>query len=302
MIDRRSLPLIALRSFESAAEHLHLGKAGEELGVTHGAVSHQIRQLEDRLGVKLFSRAHNRLALTPAGQRLLLAVNDGFDRILRGTRYLDPENLSGPLVIACTQPTATSWAAKHICEFYKRYPTIDISVREIQSLQTDIPRDIDIAICYGAPDSDDRILTELCAPQLYPVCSPTLLQKHKKATKPADIVNFTLLHGAQVPWDTWLERYNVDPSLAKSQIDLPNISQALRAATLGYGVALSNTLETQEYIKDGQLVRLLDKPIEARRAYYLLSPSEENQTIKSQAFAEWIVKACEDKGGSKSKK
>jgi len=293
MLDRHKLPLSALRSFESAAEHLNLSKAGQELGVTHGAVSHQIRALETHLNVKLFSRSHNRLALTPAGQRLYAAVNDGFDRILRGTRYLDPESLSGPLVIACTQPTASSWAAKHICEFYGRYPTIEITIKEIKTRQKKIPRDIDVAICYGAPEPDDRVLTELCAPRLYPVCSPKLLQKDGGIKRAKDIVNYTLLHGAMVPWSEWLERNNVEPGTVHSQIHFPNIAQALRAATLGYGVVLSNTLETQEYIKDGQLVRLLNKPIDAKKAYFMLSPPAEAQTVKSQVFEEWIVRACE---------
>ena len=113
-MDRRTLPLSSLRAFESAAETLHLGQAGERLGVTHGAISHQVRALEDRLGTALFIRAHNRLTLTPAGARLYQAVKEGLDRILDGTRNLDPQELDGPLTIGCTQTIATSWAARLI--------------------------------------------------------------------------------------------------------------------------------------------------------------------------------------------
>ena len=115
MIDKRTLPLSALRAFERAAYHLHLGKAGEDLGVTHGAISHQVRSLEERLEVKLFLRAHNRLELTPAGRRLYESVNEGLNTILEGTHNLKPDELTGSLVIACTQTIATSWANKHIC-------------------------------------------------------------------------------------------------------------------------------------------------------------------------------------------
>lgn len=293
MIDRRTLPLSSLRAFESAAQHLHMGKAGADLGVTHGAVSHQVRLLEERLGVQLFSRAHNSLALTPAGSRLVVAVTEGFNRILEGTRYLDPENLSGPLIIGCTQTIGSSWAAKHICEFYKQYPTITVTVQEIQPRQKHIPRGIDVAICYGAPDEDDRRLTLLGTPLLYPICSPAFLQQCQVRLRPSDLTKFTLIHDNQVSWANWMREHGVDASLATSNIHFPNTSQALRSALLGAGVALCNTLETQEYIKDGHLVRLIDKPIKEAHSYYLLSPSNQNQTMKTQIFEEWIISACD---------
>ena len=103
MLERRTLPLSALRAFESAGRQLHMGRAGEELGVTHGAISHQVRALEQQLGVKLFIRANNRLKLTGAGKRLLNAVREGFDRIVDGTLQLDPDSLTGVLVIGCSR-------------------------------------------------------------------------------------------------------------------------------------------------------------------------------------------------------
>ena len=113
-MDRRKLPLSALRAFEAAAQTLHLGKAGEQLGVTHGAISHQIRALEEQLGVVLFSRANNRMALTAAGISLYDSVRDGFDLIADGARHLSRDKMSGTLHIACTQTMATCWATKHI--------------------------------------------------------------------------------------------------------------------------------------------------------------------------------------------
>ena len=106
MLNKRTLPLSGLRAFESAGRHLHLGRAGEELGVTHGAISHQVRALEAQLGVKLFIRANSRLQLTDAGQRLLMAVGEGFEKILEGAQHLDPDSLAGSLIIACTQTRA----------------------------------------------------------------------------------------------------------------------------------------------------------------------------------------------------
>lgn len=293
MTDRRNLPLSALRAFESAATYLHLGKAGTDLGVTHGAVSHQIRSLEEKLGVQLFSRAHNRLTLTPAGSRLFQSVKSGFDTLLDGTRNLDPNDLSGPLVIACTQTIATSWAIKHICEFSQAYPTIDISVREIAPRAKSISRDVDVSICYGQPTKDDRNITKLASPLLYPVCSPRILQDHKRKHKTTDILSFVLIHDHQVSWKRWLSHYGMDKNTPKSNIHFPNTSQALNAARLGHGIALGNTFETQEYIREGQLVRMLDKSIEEENSYFLLTHNGTNKTLKTQIFAEWIIQACE---------
>ncbi|GAB2189303.1 LysR substrate-binding domain-containing protein [Sessilibacter sp. MAH2] len=289
-MDRRNLPLSALRAFESAAECLHLGRAGEKLGVSHGAISHQVRALEEQLSVKLFSRAHNKLALTPAGQRLYQSVKDGFDKIADATRNLNPLELSGPLVVACTQTIASSWAAKHICEFYQKYPSIELRVREIEPLQKDIPLDIDIAICYGRPNSGDRSVKKLGAPPLYPVCSPTILQGRAPVNNPDDLSSFTIIHDGEVLWSRWFERYGVDPDSPKSNIYFSNTSQALAAARLGYGVALGNTFEAYDFIRDGQLVQLFDLPIDEAHEYYLLTQTEANKPLKVSIFEEWITR------------
>jgi LysR family glycine cleavage system transcriptional activator len=295
MIDRRTLPLAALRAFESAAQYLHMGKAGSELGVTQGAISHQVRLLEERLGVALFSRAHNTLALTPAGIRLLTAVSQGLDLIIDGARNLDPKNINGSLVIGCTETIATSWAAQHICSFYEKYPEITITVAEIEPLQKVISHDIDIAICYGRPDTDERQLTKIGAPTLFPVCSPTLLNQGSQRIRLQELSSFTLIHDGQVAWVRWMEQYGVDMDSIHSNIYFPSTSQAIRAATLGAGIALSNTLEAQQFIIDGQLVKLFDKPIDEEHSYYLMSPAARNNTTKAQIFIEWILNACNSK-------
>jgi LysR family glycine cleavage system transcriptional activator len=289
-LDRRTLPLSALRAFESAAECLHLGRAGEKLGVSHGAISHQVRALEEQLSVKLFSRAHNKLALTPAGQRLYQSVKDGFDKILDGARNINPLELSGPLVVACTQTIAASWAARHICEFYKKYPSIEIHVREIEPLQQDIPLDVDIALCYGRPNPGNRSVKKLGAPPLYPVCSPTLLQGRAPAAHPDEIANFTIIHDGEVLWSRWFESHGVNPDSLNSNIYFSNTSQALAAARLGYGVALVNTFEAYDFIREGQLVNLFDLPIDEAQEYYIVTQLETEKPLKVSIFEEWITK------------
>jgi LysR family glycine cleavage system transcriptional activator len=107
-----------------------------------------------------------------------------------------------------------------------------------------------------------------------------------------ELSSFTLIHDGQVSWMRWMEQYGVDITSIDSNIYFPSTSQAIRAATLGAGVALSNTLETQQFIIDGQLVKLFDKPIDEEHSYYLMSPAQRNNTTKIKIFMEWILNAC----------
>ncbi|MCZ6881933.1 MAG: LysR family transcriptional regulator, partial [Gammaproteobacteria bacterium] len=193
MFDRRTLPLSALRAFESAGRHLHLGRAGSELGVTHGAISHQVRALEDKLGLKLFTRANNRLQLTSAGEHLLSSVRDGFDRIVDGALHLNPDSIAGELTIGCTHTSGSSWAVKHIMQFQANYPQMEIRVVEVRPQQQEIPSEIDITICYGKPNVGNRRLEALISPCVFPVCSPTLLFGRESIENPEQLTRMPLL-------------------------------------------------------------------------------------------------------------
>lgn len=293
-MDRRKLPLSALRAFEAAAQCNSLSQAGQQLGVTHGAISHQIRSLEERLGVQLFSRANNRLHLTPEGGRLYEAVHRGFNTILDGTRNLNPEQLSGELVIACTQTIATVWAARAICQFYEKYPSIQIIVQEIQPLQRHIPPDVDIAICYGEPAAEDREVLQFASPALHPVCSPTLMNERKSARSPDDIAQFPIIHDHTVPWSRWFERYCKADIQAERNIYFPNTSQAINVARMGFGVALANSFEAKHFIEQGELIRVFDDtPIAEEHAYYLLRNADEQKSLKVRVFEEWMAQSVQ---------
>jgi len=288
MLNRRTLPLSALRAFESAGRHLHMGRAGEDLGVTHGAISHQVRALEEQLNIKLFIRANNRLKLTNAGERLLGAVRDGFDRIVDGALRLDADNLTGILVIGCTESTGASWAIKHIGEFQLLYPQIDIHVVEVQPRQKNIPREVDVAICYGKPEAGDRRLEELVSPPVYPVCSPRILHGLPAITRPGQIGQLTLLHDSQNSWSRWFAAMKeAEPSNA-SQMYFYSTNLSLTAARLGYGVALCNPFEIQDDLRQGRLVKLLKKAVPEAYNYYLLTKQEGHRSLRAQLFEDWL--------------
>jgi len=222
----------------------------------------------EQLGVQLFSRAHNKLSLTPAGIRLYEAVNTGFNTIVDGTRCLNLQELSGRLVIACTQTIASLWATQTICSFHQKYPSIEIDIREI---------------------TDSRELSEFAKPQLYPVCSPRLLKGCKAIRKAKDLFQFPIIHDNAVPWSRWFEHHGASHIEPPKNIYFPNTSQALIASRLGHGVALGNSFETQWYIENGELIQLLDDmPIEEQHAYFFLRANPEYRPLKVQIFEDWI--------------
>jgi LysR family glycine cleavage system transcriptional activator len=288
VLDRRTLPLSALRAFESAGRHLHLGRAGKELGVTHGAISHQVRALEQKLGIKLFSRANNRLTLTSAGEKLLISVRDGFDRIVDGALHLNPDSVAGELTIGCTQTSGSSWAVKHIMEFQVSYPQMEIRVVEVHPLQKNIPRDIDVTICYGKPDVGDRRLEELISLSVFPVCSPTLLFGQSTIETPADLAQLPLLHDNQNSWSKWFSQVNVELATINQQTHFFSTVLSLTAARNGFGVALCNPLEVQDDLREGQLVRLLEHAIPESQDYYLLCDPIDTQSRRARLFEEWM--------------
>jgi len=284
MLERRDLPLSALRAFEAAGRQLHMGRAGADLGVTHGAISHQVRALEDQLGVKLFSRAHNRLLLTSAGERLLQAVQAGFDRILDGTLHLDPESLAGDLVIGCTQTIAQSWAVLQISQFHATYPQIHIRVVELEPRQRDIPGEVDVAICYGPPDAASRRVEELVAPPLFPVCSPRLFSDRSAINRPEHLTRYPLLHDGQNSWATWFRAMDVPFPNDTDQIHFFNNVLCIKAARQGFGIALSNLMEVQDDLRDGLLVKLMGRTIPEAQSYYLLTDGPEVQSLRARLF------------------
>jgi len=265
-----------------------MGRAGEDLGVTHGAISHQVRALEKQLGVSLFIRANNRLQLTNAGERLLVSVRDGFDRIVDGALHLDPDNLTGRLVIGCTESTGASWAIKHIGEFQLQYPQIDIHVVEVQPRQKNIPREVDVAICYGKPSAGGRQLEELVAPPVFPVCSPRILHGLPAITRPEQLGRLTLLHDSENDWSRWFAAMKVSAPENVKQIHFFSTNLSLVAARLGFGVALCNLFEIQEDLREGRLVKLLKKAVAESSNYYLLTNRPEHRSLRAQLFEDWI--------------
>src|SRR5713226_2821409 len=181
---RRLPPLNALKAFEAAARHESFTRAAEELCVTQGAVSHQVKALEAELGLKLFNRERQRLVITEAGRVYLAVVRDAFDRIADGTQRLLQRQSGGALTISTSPNFAAKWLVHRLGRFAEVHPEIDLRVSASPHHVDFAREDIDLAIRHGDGAASGLDVTRLCAEELFPVCSPKLVNGRPPLRRP----------------------------------------------------------------------------------------------------------------------
>ncbi len=291
-VDRRQLPLNALRAFEAAANHCHLGKASEQLGVTQGAVSQQIRGLEAQLGQELFIRKHKRLYLSPAGQRLLDAVSEGLERITQGIIQLDTDSqaMTGELILCSTPSITNNLLMPVIGRFNRAYPDVTIRLSQIVPNTRSLSEEFDVCVCFGLPDDTAHLETKrLHTTRLYPVASPALMLNRPMLEHEGELLNYPLLHDRARGWTHWFNQFASGEVKGRAaNIFYSDNYQSLMAARAGQGVALAEYYEVASDVASGQLVLLNSKGIEMGIDSYLVLPKKERQTLRSRVFADFI--------------
>ena len=288
-------PLNALRTFEAAARHLSFTRAAEELNVTQAAVSHQMKGLEDWLGLPLFQRLNRRLVLTPEGQQYLISVRVAFDELDAGTqRLLDGDRQVG-LTVSVIPSFAARWLVPRLGRFRKAHPRIDL--RLAATLQTvDFARDnVDMSIRYGSGRYPDLHTTFLMQEEYFPVCSPTLLDGEHPLRGPADLAHHTLLHDEHWPgepnpeWRDWLRAAAVAGVRWDRGPVFQDASMMIQAAIAGQGVALGRTPLVADDLAAGRLVKPFGLALPAGYAYWIVCPKRAADKPKIQAFRDWLL-------------
>jgi LysR family glycine cleavage system transcriptional activator len=188
---RRLPQLNALKAFEAAARHVSFTRAADELCVTQGAVSHQVKALESELGVKLFNRERQRLIITEAGREYLAIVRDALDRIAMGTERLVQRQSSGALTVSTSPDFAAKWLVHRLGRFAEAHPEIDLRVSATMHHVDFAREDVDVAVRHGDGHWPGLHATRLCAEHLFAVCSPRLASGLKR---PHDVLKLPLLH------------------------------------------------------------------------------------------------------------
>lgn len=293
---KRSLPpLNGLRAFEAAARHMSFTDAAEELSVTQAAISHQVRGLEQRLGLKLFVRRNRSLLLSEAGQAYLPSVRAAFDQLNEATEKLLQKDKGGNLTVTTTSSFAVKWLVPRLGGFQRSHPEIDVRISTGTSLVDFSREDVDIGIRYGRGQWSNLLAERLVSEDVMPVCAPSLLKGPNGLKKPADLRRFNLLHIGSFPddWQVWLTAAGVKGVDASRGVSFDFALAAYQAAMDGLGVALGRNPLVEPDLKAGRLV----VPFEFKRssdfAYYLVYPPEAIRRRKIKAFRDWIVSLSE---------
>jgi LysR family glycine cleavage system transcriptional activator len=286
-------PLNALRSFEVAARHLSFTKAAEELNVTHSAVSHQIKALEEWLGIALFRRINRGLVLTDSGQAYLKPVRESFYRIGDATRRLKAKGRSGPLTVSVMPSFAGKWLVPRLRRFRERHPDIDVRISANSHL-TDFDReDVDIAVRYGRGSwSSDLRIDLMMRETMFPVCSPKLLRGPIPLASISDLRHHSLLNDFDWRvdfWQLWLDAAGITDVVPQHALSFNYSNLMLQAAIDGLGVALSQESLAGDDLAAGRLVKPFDITLPTDYAYYVVSPALTAERPKIAAFRNWLL-------------
>ncbi|PWE76532.1 transcriptional regulator [Bradyrhizobium sp. SUTN9-2] len=291
--------LNGLRAFEAAARHLSFTLAASELNVTQTAISHQIRRLEEELGIRLFIRQNRALALTPEARDYLPGVRAAFNDLRLATDRLLRKDDDKVLTVSTLASLAAKWLLPRLTDFQEQHPGIDVRITTSTSL-VDFQRDnVDAAIRYGRGQWPGLRADWLMADELFPVCSPSLLRGDKPLRRPEDLRNHPLLHTSSTnsdDWRLWLTAAGLPADIARHPgITFDMIFMTIQAAIDGIGVAIGRTSYVQDDIAKGRLVVPFKIALPADAGFYLVSPEGRREAPKLVAFRDWMIAAAQNK-------
>jgi DNA-binding transcriptional LysR family regulator len=295
MSKRNALPALDLLvGFESAARHLSFTKAGEELYLTQSAVSRQIKELEDQLGVALFQRRHRALALTEAGHQFYAAAAQALATMRAATDRLRAQTGRKALAVTTTHSFAALWLIPRLAGFTRDHPGVDVRITADIKM-VDLERDgLDLALRHGPASLAGPNAVRLFGEKVFPVCSPKLLKK-KPLEKPADLRNHVLLQYDDpdvrhpwLHWKTWLEVERIADLKPAGTLSFSGYEQIIPAAIAGHGVALGRSPLVTALIRSGELVAPFKSSADPARAYFAIVSRNAAGRPEVAAFLEWL--------------
>ncbi|TKC89539.1 transcriptional regulator GcvA [Trinickia terrae] len=293
-MDLRQLPALnALKAFEAAARHESFSRAADEMFVTHGAVSHQIRALEAELNIALFERDGKRVRLTEAGGRYAKEVRAALMALAEATRAVRAGDRERRLVVSILTSFAARWVTPRIGRFIEQYPEIDLELLSTNGLADFARDDVDAAIRFGFGKYEGLHVEPLLDEVFFPVCSPTLNGGRLPQT-PADLPQYPLLRSDDELWRPWFHAAGLmSASEPKRGVLYQDSSNLLQAAIDGQGIGLVRRSIAMHEIASGRLVRLFDIDGPSPWAYYFVCPPRLLETVRVRAFRDWIFEEVE---------
>lgn len=302
-------PLNALRAFEAAARHLSVKKAAIELNVTPAAVSHQIRMLEDYLGVQLFHRYNRALELTDAARASLPKLREGFDCLVQAVERLRSHVSGGVLTVSVAPSFAARWLMPRLHRFIAAHPEVDVRVSaRMRRVSVDGKGDVaeratveawmddsDIAILYGRGNYPSLWVKKLLDLTITPICSPQLVNGAHALKQPGDLAHHMLLHDDtgdlydnEPFWDVWLREAGVTGIDSRRGPHFSHAVLAFEAAIDAVGVVATMPVLAAEDIASGRLVAPFDLRVPLASAYYLVCQEGSSRPAVA-LFRDWLL-------------
>lgn len=286
-------PLNAVRAFEAVARHLSITLAADELNVTPGAVSRQIRTLEEFMEQPLFTRGHRQVSLTPAGEQYFNAVARLIEELRTATRHLKRPTKRRQIKVRAYTTFAMQWLIPRLASFHLENPKIEVLLTASLDPVDFQKEDLDAAIRLGAGDWPNCISYVLSDNLLAPVCSPALLATEPGLRSPADIAEYTMLHSIARPddWAYWLEATGVIGQVdATAGMIYQSSSMVYAAAIGGQGIAMAQLFLVGKELREGTLVRPFEQTVDrGAYTYYLLTPKHRPEREDVSIFRQWIL-------------
>jgi DNA-binding transcriptional LysR family regulator len=297
-----------LNGFEAAARLLSFTRAGEELHLTQSAISRQIKDLEEQLGVALFERRHRALALTEAGRELFPAAAQVLQAMRAATDRLRALSARRSLAVTTTHSFAALWLIPRLARFTRAHPGVDVRIAADTRVQ-DLEREgLDIAIRHGAASLAGPNALRLFGERVFPVCSPKLLADPKRPLRqPADLRHHVLLQYDDpdgrhpwLHWKTWLEVERLTDLRPAGSLLFSGYEQIIPAAIAGNGVALGRSPLVREALASGELVAPFKRSADPARAYFAIVSKTAASRPEVAEFLAWLraeAAAEEPRGG-----
>ena len=297
MSNRNALPsLDLLVGFEAAARHLSFTKAGEELFLTQSAVSRQIKELEEQLGVELFQRRHRALALTSAGKSFYASADQVLTTMRAATEQLRTQAGKKGLSVTTTNSFAALWLIPRLAGFTRTHPGVDVRIMAETRVQ-DLDRDgLDVAVRHGPASLAGSDAVRLMGERVFPVCSPKLVKdKSKPLREPQDLRYHCLLQYDDpegrhpwLHWKTWLEVERLADLRPAGTLSFSGYEQIIPAAIAGHGVALGRSPLVKDLIASGELAVPFKSSADPARAYYAIVSRAAEGRREVAEFVSWL--------------
>jgi LysR family transcriptional regulator, glycine cleavage system transcriptional activator len=294
--------LRTLRAFDAAARHLSFTRAADDMGVTPAAISNQIKELEDQLGVELFIRTSRSMRLTKEGEILRVAANESLETLAKALHRIKRLENRNQIRVSSTPSVAAKWLVPRLDGFLSAYPSADVRI-DVSNTLVDFDRDdVDVAIRFGAGKYPGLRADLLFQDTLSPVCSPSLITREKPLEVPRDLLRHTLIHldwqasGSPWPnWRMWMQAAGIKEFDDKRGLHFGQTSLTIQAAIDGQGIALGDSNLVADDLAAGRLVKPFELSLKAPDAfsYFVITRLNTADVPLVNAFRDWCLAEAE---------